>query len=308
MRKSRGLAWSLVLRQKAAMTIAPLTARSLLFAPGDSPRKLEKAGMSAADLVIIDLEDAVADSAKADARVAVAHHLKTTHRRQPHWVRINPLDTPFALADLAAVVAARPDGIMLPKATCADADRLHHYLSALEVAAGLPEGEIATLVLATETAQGIFDVGNYAGCSRLAALSWGAEDSATALGAIGNRDENGEYDFPYQMFRALCLTGAAAAGVTAIETIHGDFRDIEGLDRVARKARRAGFRGMLAIHPDQVPVINAAFSPSPEEIAQAERIVAAFGGNPGAGTVGLDGAMLDMPHLKRAKAVLAMRR
>ncbi len=290
------------------MTIAPLTARSLLFAPGDSPRKLEKAGMSAADLVIIDLEDAVADSAKADARIAVAQHLGTTHRRQPHWVRINPLDTPFALPDLAAVVPAKPDGIILPKATRADAERLDHYLEALEATAGLPIGGIPVFVLATETAQGVFDVGNYAGCPRLAALSWGAEDSATALGATSNRDDNGEYDFPYQMFRALCLTGAAAAGVSAIETIHGDFRDAEGLDRMARKARRAGFRGMLAIHPDQVPVINAAFSPSPEEIAQAERIVAAFDANPGAGTVGLDGAMLDMPHLKRAKAVLAMKR
>jgi citrate lyase subunit beta/citryl-CoA lyase len=290
------------------MTIAPLTARSLLFAPGDSPRKLEKAGMSAADLVIIDLEDAVAESAKADARIAVAQHLKTTHRRQSHWVRINPLDTPFALADLATVIPSKPDGIILPKATRADAERLDRYLEALETAANLPLGEIPVFVLATETAQGVFDVGNYAGCPRLTALSWGAEDSATALGATSNRDENGEYDFPYQMFRALCLTGAAAAGVSAIETIHGDFRDAEGLDRMARKARRAGFRGMLAIHPDQVPVINAAFSPSPEEIAQAERIVAAFDANPGAGTVGLDGAMLDMPHLKRAKAVLAMKR
>lgn len=286
----------------------PLTARSLLFAPGDSPRKLEKAGLSAADLVIIDLEDAVAESAKPDARVAVAQHLKTTHRRQPHWVRINPLDTPHALPDLAAIVASRPDGVMLPKATRADADRLDNYLTALETVAGLPVGGIAVLVLATETAAGIFDLGNYAGCPRLVALSWGAEDSATALGATGNRDETGAYDFPYQMFRALTLTGAAAAGVTAIETIHGDFRDTEGLDKVARTARRAGFRGMLAIHPDQVPVINAAFSPSPEEIAHAEAIVAAFDANPGAGTIGLNGAMLDMPHLKRAQAVLAMKR
>ncbi|MDB5680468.1 MAG: citrate lyase [Sphingomonas bacterium] len=286
----------------------PLAARSLLFAPGDSPRKLEKAGLSAADLVIIDLEDAVAESAKPAARIAVAQHLKTTHRRQPHWVRINPLDTPHALPDLGAIVASRPDGVMLPKATRADADVLNRYLEALETAAGLPIGKIAVAVLATETAAGVFDVGNYAGCPRLAALSWGAEDSATALGATSNRDDDGEYDFPYQVFRTLCLTGAAAAGVSAIETIHGDFRDAEGLDKMARKARRAGFRGMLAIHPDQVPVINAAFSPSAEEIAHAEAIVAAFAANPGAGTVGLDGAMLDMPHLKRAQAVLAMRR
>jgi len=290
------------------MTIIPLAARSLLFAPGDSPRKLEKAGLSAADLVIIDLEDAVAESAKPDARKAVASHLKATHRRQPHWVRINPLDTPHALPDLAAIVPARPDGIVLPKATRADAERLNNYLSALETAAGLPLGDIPVFVLATETAAGVFDVGNYAGCPRLAALSWGAEDSATALGATSNRDDNGDYDFPYQLFRALCLTGAAAASVSAIETIHGDFRDSAGLEKMARRARRAGFRGMLAIHPDQVPVINAAFTPSPEEIAHAEKVLAAFDSNPGAGTVGLDGAMLDMPHLKRAQALLAMKR
>jgi len=290
------------------MNIIPLVARSLLFAPGDSPRKLEKAGLSAADLVIIDLEDAVAESAKPDARKAVASHLKATHRRQPHWVRINPLDTAHALSDLAAIVPARPDGIVLPKATRADAERLNNYLSALETAAGLPLGDIPVFVLATETAAGVFDVGNYAGCPRLAALSWGAEDSATALGATSNRDDNGDYDFPYQLFRALCLTGAAAASVSAIETIHGDFRDAEGLEKMARRARRAGFRGMLAIHPDQVPVINAAFTPSPDEIAHAEKVLGAFDANPGAGTVGLDGAMLDMPHLKRAQALLAMKR
>lgn len=293
---------------KATMPIEPLAARSLLFAPGDSPRKLDKAGLSDADLVIIDLEDAVADVAKAEARRVIADHLKGTHRRQPHWVRINPLDTPHALADLAAVVPVVPDGIVLPKATRSDADRLHRYLEALEAAHGLPIGEIPVFVLATETAAGVFDVGNYPGCPRLVAMSWGAEDSATALGAISNRDDSGGYDFPYQMFRALCLTGAAAAGVSAIETIHGDFRDREGLETMARRARRAGFRGMLAIHPDQVPVINAAFTPSAEEIAHAGRVVAAFDAAPGAGTVGLDGAMLDLPHLKRAQAMLAMKR
>lgn len=290
------------------MTTVPLSARSLLFAPGDSPRKLEKAGLSAADLVIVDLEDAVAESAKPDARRAVAAHLQATHRRQPHWVRINPLDTAHALPDLAAVVPARPDGIVLPKATRADADRLHHYLEALEANAGLPVGTIPMFVLATETAAGVFDVGNYAGCPRLAALSWGAEDSATALGATSNRGDDGELDFPYQMFRALCLTGAAAAGVSAIETIHGDFRDSIGVERIARRARRAGFRGMMAIHPDQVPVINAAFSPATEEIAHAEAVIAAFAAQPGTGTVGLGGAMLDMPHLKRAQALLATKR
>ncbi|HVJ01219.1 MAG TPA: CoA ester lyase, partial [Sphingomonas sp.] len=168
-------------------------------------------------------------------------------------------------------------------------------------------GGIRTIAIATETAPALFGLGDYAGCPRLAALTWGAEDSATALGAIDNRDESGEYDFPYQLFRALCLAGAAAAQVTPIETIHGDFGNLVGLEKVATRARRAGFRGMMAIHPDQVPVINRAFSPSETEIAQAERVVAAFAANPGAGTIGLDGAMLDMPHLKRAQALLALR-
>lgn len=286
----------------------PLAARSLLFAPGDSERKLAKAGASEADLVLLDLEDAVAEANKPAARALVAAHLGTAERRQAQWVRINPLDTPHALADLAAIVPARPDGIMLPKATRAEAELLHHYLTALEAAHGLPPGEIRTIVVATETAQAIFGLGNYAGCPRLAALTWGAEDSATALGATHNRDETGEYDFPYQVFRALALAGAAAAGVAPIETIHGDFRDLDGLEKVATKARRAGFRGMLAIHPDQVPVINRAFSPSPAEIERAEKIVAAFDGAPGVGTIGMDGEMLDMPHLKRAQAILAMRR
>lgn len=285
----------------------PLVARSLLFAPGDSERKLAKAAASEADLVLLDLEDAVAEGNKAEARRLVAQHLRAAERAQPQWVRINPLDGPHALADLAAVVPAGPDGIMLPKATRAEADRLNHYLTALEAAAGLPIGGIRTMVVATETAPALFGLGDYAGTPRLAALTWGAEDSATALGATDNRDETGAYDFPYQLFRALCLAGAAAAQVTPIETIHGDFRDLAGLEAVAAAARRAGFRGMMAIHPDQVPVINRAFSPSAREIERAERIVAAFEANPGAGTIGMDGAMLDMPHLKRAQAVLAMR-
>jgi citrate lyase subunit beta / citryl-CoA lyase len=154
----------------------------------------------------------------------------------------------------------------------------------------------------------LFGLGDYAGTPRLAALTWGAEDSATALGATDNRDETGEYAFPYQLFRSLCLAGAAAAAVTPIETIHGDFRDLDGLEKVAVRARRAGFRGMMAIHPEQVPVINRAFSPSPAEIERAERIVALFAANKGAGTIGLDGEMLDMPHLRRAEAILRMRR
>lgn len=287
---------------------SPFTARSLLFAPGDSERKIVKAGASGADLVLLDLEDSVAADAKAAARATVVQHLRSAERAQPQWVRINPLDTDHALEDLAEIVPARPDGILLPKASRAEADRLHHYLTAMEAVWGLKQGDIATMVLATETAQAMFGLGDYAGTPRLAALSWGAEDSAAALGASHNRLDDGSYDAPYQLLRSLCLMGAAAAGVAAIETIHGDYKDLSGLEQVAGAARRAGFRGMLAIHPDQVPVINAAFSPSDAEIEQAARIVAAFEANPRAGTIGLDGAMLDMPHLRRAQAVLAMRR
>lgn len=283
-------------------------ARSLLFAPGDSARKIEKACASEADAILLDLEDAVADANKPEARKLVAGYLAAKGRRPGLWVRINPLEGPHALQDLAAVVPSRPDGIILPKATRADADTLDHYLTALEAAAGHPVGAIKVIVVATETAPALFGLGDYGGCPRLAALTWGAEDLATALGATDNRNAQGEYEFPYQLARTLCLAGAVTAGVPAIETIHGDFGDAAGLERVASTARRAGFKGMIAIHPDQVAIINRAFSPSPDEIARAERIVAAFDANPSLGTVGLDGEMLDLPHLKRAQAVLAMRR
>lgn len=288
------------------MSVSDFYARSWLFAPGDSPRKMEKASASGADLVLLDLEDAVAESAKPEARDLVVSHLRARTGAPQVWVRINPLDTAHALKDLAAIVPAAPDGIMLPKAMRADLDVLHHYLSALEAASGAELGAIRVIVVATETPSALFGLGNYAGAPRLAALTWGAEDLATALGATANRDEAGEYEFPYQLARTLCLAGAAAANVAAIETIHGDFRDGAGLERVANTARRAGFRGMMAIHPEQVPVINRAFSPSEAEIARARRIVDLFDASPGAGTLGLDGEMLDMPHLRRARAVLAL--
>jgi citrate lyase subunit beta/citryl-CoA lyase len=284
-----------------------MTPRSWLFAPGNSAKKIARAVASDADAVILDLEDSVVAANKPAARALVAATL-AMGAPMPLWVRINPLDTADALPDLAAIVAAGPAGIMLPKATRAEADMLHRYLEALEVAAGRERGAIRLIVVATETAPALFGLGDYAGTPRLAALTWGAEDSATALGATGNRDAGGAYEFPYQLFRTLCLAGAAAARVAAIETIHGDYRDAEGLAAVAGAARRAGFRGMMAIHPDQVPIINTAFAPSAAEVARAEAIVALFAANPEAGTLGLDGEMLDLPHLRRAEAVLAMRR
>jgi citrate lyase subunit beta / citryl-CoA lyase len=282
--------------------------RSWLFAPGDSERKMEKATASEADIVLLDLEDAVAEGEKPKARSMVAAFLKAnTEMRARLWVRINPLQGPHALDDLALVVQSRPGGIMLPKARGrADVELLDHYLTALEVASGAERGSTKVIVLATETAESMVTTGTYAGAPRLAAMSWGAEDLADSLGASDNRNEDGSYSFTFQLARSLCLIGAAIAGVPAIETIHGDFRDEAGLRKRAGDVRRAGYRGMLAIHPAQVGVINEAFMPSAQELASAREIVDLFAANPGAGTLGHKGAMLDRPHLARAQALLAL--
>jgi citrate lyase subunit beta/citryl-CoA lyase len=285
-----------------------VSARSWLFAPGDSERKMEKATSSAADVVIFDLEDAVAEREKPKARTMVSAFLQSRPAdRSRLWVRINPIRGSNALADLALVVPQRPGGIMLPK-SCgrADVDLLDNYLSALEVAAGIEQGSTNIIVLVTETAQGMFTTGTYSGAPRMVAMTWGAEDLADAVGASENRNADGGYAFTYELARSLCLLGAAAAGVAAIETIHGDFRDEAGLGKRAALVRRAGFRGMLAIHPAQVDVINDAFTPSAEEIASAREIVDLFAANPDAGTIGHKGSMLDRPHLARAQALLAL--
>jgi citrate lyase subunit beta/citryl-CoA lyase len=289
-------------------TALSIDARSWLFAPGDSERKMEKAAGGPADIVLLDLEDAVAEAEKPQARSRICAFLAAQPPdRSRLWVRINPLHGPHALADLAAVVPGRPGGIMLPKCRGRpDIERLHHYLSALETAAGIEPGVTRVIALATETAEAMFTTGTYAGAPRLAALTWGAEDLADALGAAENREADGSYAFTYQLARSFCLLGAAAAGVAAVETIHGDFRDESGLRRRAQQARRAGFRGMLAIHPAQVEVINGAFTPSAEEVAAAQEIVALFAAHPGAGTLGHRGAMLDRPHLARAQALLGL--
>jgi len=283
-------------------------ARSWLFAPGDSERKMLKASESAADAAIFDLEDAVAEAEKPKARAQIAAFLQSSSQQRARlWVRINPIRGPHALADLTAVMPHRPAGIMLPKPRGrADAELLDHYLTAFEAAAGLQIGATKVMLLATETPESMLSIGNYAGVPRIAAMSWGAEDLATALGASDNRADYSGYDFTYELARSLCLVGAAAAGVPAVETIHGDFRDEAGLRKRAQKVRCAGYRGMLAIHPSQVDVINEAFAPSADEIAAAQEIVDAFTANPGAGTIGHKGAMLDRPHLVRAQALLAM--
>ena len=291
------------------MTATIFNARSWLFAPGDSERKMQKAAAGPADIVLFDLEDAVAEEAKDRARAMVADFLKQAQDRARLWVRINPLQGPHSLADLAAVIKEAPGGVMLPKARGrADVELLDHYLTALEAAAGIALGSTKVIALVTETAEGMFTTGSYAGAPRLVALTWGAEDLADAIGASENRNPDGSYGFTYELARSLCLLGAAAAGIAAIETIHGDFRDEEGLRERAEQVRRAGYRGMLAIHPAQVEIINQAFTPSAEELASAQEIIDLFAANPGVGTIGHKGAMLDRPHLARAQALLALAR
>jgi citrate lyase subunit beta/citryl-CoA lyase len=287
------------------MSDTPLKMRSWLFAPGDSARKMAKAVESSADIVLLDLEDAVATENKPLARQMVHDVLSGNPERARIWVRVNPLDGPYTLMDLAAIMPARPGGIMLPKVYGRqDVELLDHYLAAFEAAHGFVVGSTPVIVLITETAEAMFHTGDYKGAPRVVALTWGAEDLADAIGASANVNADGSYGFTYELARSLCLLGAAAAGVTAIETIQGDFRDLDALKVRAEKVRRDGYRGMLAIHPAQVDVINAAFAPSAEEIADAQAIVDLFAANPGVGTIGHQGGMLDRPHLSRAEQLL----
>ncbi len=285
--------------------------RSFLFIPGDSEKKLAKVDTTGADAIILDLEDAVAMENKAVARERTAATLTARPPAQrvcQLWVRINPLDSGMAKDDLAAVIAAAPDGIMLPKANSpANVAALSGWLDVMESDEGLNAGAVKILPLTTETAIAPFHLGAYAdaGLTRLYGLTWGAEDLAAALGASTNLGPDGEWAFTYKLVRSLCLMAAHASGVEAVETIYVDFRDSDGLRAACLAARSEGFSGRMAIHPAQVPIINEAFTPSAEEIDHARRVVAAFTENPGSGTVGLDGKMLDVPHLKAAQRVLA---
>ncbi|CAN5245403.1 CoA ester lyase [soil metagenome] len=287
---------------------ATLKMRSWLFTPGDSEKKMEKAVAGPADIVLLDLEDAVSPEEKPVARDMVRDCLaRHADDRARLWVRINPLDGPHTLADLAAILPGRPGGIMLPKARGrADVERLDHYLSALEVSQGVEQGSTKLIALVAETAEGMFTTGDYAGAPRLVAMTWGAEDLAVSLRASQNRAADGSYAFTYQLARSLCLLGAATAGVAPIETIQGDFRDLDALRTRAEQVRRDGYRGMLAIHPAQVDIINDAFSPNAEEIAAAQAVVDLFAANPGVGAIGYKGGMLDRPYLVRAQALLAL--
>lgn len=283
--------------------------RSYLFVPGDSEKKLAKGLGSEADVLLIDLEDSVALPNKAEARKIAAAFVKTNRdleKRPRLFVRVNALDTGLTDDDLAEIVAAGPDGIMVPKTLSGQCiTQVDAKISAQEALAGLPEGGIQLMAVATETANSIFNLGTYGNASpRLSALTWGAEDLSADLGAETNKDENGMLTSPYKLVRELCLFGAVAAGVQPVDSIYANFRDMDGLRTEATNARRDGYTGKMAIHPAQVAVINDVFTPSQEAINQAKRIIAAFGEAGDVGVVGLDGEMLDRPHLRRAETVL----
>jgi citrate lyase subunit beta/citryl-CoA lyase len=280
--------------------------RSFLFVPGDSERKQAKALATAADALILDLEDSVDVSQLPAARARVRELLKanTDRSRQQLWVRVNALSSGLLLEDLAAVMPG-PDGIVLPKISHpSEVEEVAHYLSALEVRESRTLGSTRLLVIATETPRAVLTLPEYRASVRLTALTWGSEDLGAALGVTARVDSDGVPTLTFQLARASCLLTAAAIGVQAIDGVYVDFRDGEGLARQAEAARRDGFSGKLAIHPDQVDAINAAFTPTQEEIAYARRIIAAFAAAPGAGVVSLDGQMIDRPHWVQARRIL----
>lgn len=287
-----------------------MSLRSLLFIPADSEKKLHKGDEVPADVLILDLEDAVAAAHKPAARKLARDYLaeRTQNRRSQLWVRINPITAKESRADLESVMAGRPDGIVQPKTRGPDdVIGLARQLDSLEAELGIERGATRILPVATETPQSMFSLGQFSACGpRLAALTWGAEDLSVAIGATSNKDASGNWTFPFQVARAFCLFAASAAGVLAIDTLYADFRDAAGLREACDSARRDGFGGKLAIHPAQVDVINEAFTPSAEEIAYARRVVAAFAAQPDAGTLALDGRMLDIPHLAQARKMLSM--
>lgn len=287
--------------------------RSYLFVPGDSPKKMTKALDSGADALILDLEDAVAIGQKDQARVDVRDLIRAAAGaadRPRLFVRVNALDSGLTDADLDVVMAAAPDGIVLPKsAGGADISHLAAKIAVREAEFDLPDGATVIMPVATETGASIFGLGSYARATRrLAAMSWGAEDLAASIGAQTNRTGDGQFTEPFRLARSLLLFGASAAGVPAIDTVFTRLKDMDGLDRECAEGLRDGFSGKLAIHPAQIPVIHARFTPSAEAIAGAQAIVDAFAADDTVGVINLNGQMIDRPHLLRAQNILARKR
>ncbi len=281
--------------------------RSLLFVPGNSEKKLEKGLSSEADVLLIDLEDSVSGERKEVARKIAADFLTANRDRPPRlFVRINDLASGFADEDLAAVMPSMPHGILLPKSNSGkDVTRLSAKLNVHEARAGIAEGSTQILAIITETAIGTLSATSYPDASkRLIGLSWGAEDLSAAIGARTPRDAAGHYTDVFRLARAVTILGASAAEVAAIDTVYINYRDDAGLTCECEEAERDGFTGKLAIHPAQVPIINRAFTPSAEAVEHARKIIDAFGENPSAGVIGIDGQMFDRPHLRRAERLV----
>ncbi len=284
--------------------------RSALFVPGDSEKKLAKAMASGADALLLDLEDSVALSNKQRAREITTAFLKdavTKSKRPRLFVRVNAFDTDLTADDLDAVMAANPDGIVLPKSESGqDVTRLDAQLRVHEAKQNIEDGSTGIIAIITETAIGTLQAGTYARASkRLESVAWGAEDLSADVGALRRRHDNGTYRDLFRFARIQTLLGAVAAKVEPLDTVYPDFRDDNGLRRECEDAMLDGFTGKMAIHPAQVPIINAVFTPSDEEIKRAQKIVDAFAsaGNPG--VLGIDGEMLDRPHLRKAEKLLA---
>jgi len=282
--------------------------RSMLFVPADSERKLARGLESGADALILDLEDSIAPDQKVVARGITRQMLDERGPNQKLYIRVNALDTDMTLGDLAAVIPGKPDGIVLPKcAGAADVNKLALYLDAFETASGIEQGATRIVTVATETARAVLKILDFENMSpRLWGMMWGAEDLAASLGASRNRTD-GRYHSPFILARDLCLIGAAAAGVVAIDTIATDINDLDALKAEAIAARQDGFLAKAVIHPKHVDVVNAAFMPTDEEIAWSQKIVKAFDDNPNSGVVKIDGKMIDKPHLRAAEKILALR-
>src|SRR3954454_4011852 len=280
--------------------------RSFLFVPGDSVRKFESAKKTAADALILDLEDSIAPDQKVTGRRITREMLNSRNPSQQMYVRVNALDTGLTLGDLAAVMPGRPEGIVLPKcAGAADVNHLALYLDAFEAASNSVQGSTRIVVVATETAHAVLKLLDFEGASaRLWGMMWGAEDLAASLGA-SRTSTAGRYHGSFLLARDLCLISAAAAGVVAIDTIATDIDDLAALKEEAVAARHDGFLAKAVIHPKHVDVVNAAFMPSEAEIAWSQRVIEAFASSPDTGVLKMEGKMLDKPHLRAAEKVLA---
>lgn len=284
--------------------------RSAHFVPGANLRMLEKSLALAADALILDLEDSVTQDNKSHARREVANWLeRIDFGRQERVVRMNSLDSPWGVADLEATMAHPPDAYLVPKVTShADVLQVDRLLRELEAHHGHPSGSVRLILLGTETPLGLLSIRELPACPRVEALSWGAEDLAAALGARGNRDEDGEYFEVFRYARVMTLLSAAAAGVQALDTVYVDIGNLDGLRRECRQTARMGFTGKLTIHPAQIPIVNRAFTPTSDEIAESRELIAAFEENKSAGRMAFAfrGQMVDVPHLLRARRVIEL--